>query len=310
MKTPVLVVSALAALAALQARAEPGAELFHSFERYVTELKPVAGALYPGYEEPPLDATRQGGYALQARRHDRATLVPIARDGKYGLQLQTTGGDSGMHSSGEHERTEISLSPATTGAREGVEQWWAHSLYLAKNFQMPDTGPLWSWSLLMQFHASPGGNQPHFSLEIVYEGGNPPRLVMRARSQGGPGERQSETVQYTHRVLGGNPNPVSGEVLVVNPKKELWYDFVHHIRWTSGKTGFHEIWLREGDAPRYRKVLDKHGIATLYPGQVAYLKLGTYHVTLPNPPGAVIHDRVVRGTSAAAVRMAPMDGVP
>jgi len=164
--------------------------------------------------------------------------------------------------------------------------------------------------VLMQYHAKGVGSQPHFSIELVYEGGNPARVVMRARTHGGPGEGgPNSTVQYTHLTLGGNPSPVWGEIIVAKPRKEVWYDFVHHIKWTSSKTGFHQIWLREGDAPRYTKVLDKQNIATLYPGTVAYLKLGTYHIQLPNPPGAVIHDRIVRGNSAAAVRMAPLEGV-
>jgi hypothetical protein len=310
MKILVFLSAALAAGAVLAA--DSGATLFHSFENYATEFPPAQrSSLYPGYQEPQLDAQGRGGYALQAKRHDRATLVDIARDGKKAVQLQTSGNDTDLHSSGTSERAELVLSPAATGAGEGVEQWWAHSIYLPTSFQMPDTGPLWTWSLLMQFHVHPGsGGQPHFSLEAIYEGGTPPRLGLRVRSYGGAGSSQSEWVQYTHRTLGGNPNPIDGEIILTNPRKGVWYDFVHHIKWSSTKTGFHQIWLRQGEAPRYAKVLDKQNIATLYPGQVAYLKLGTYHPQLPNPPGAVIHDRIVRGKSAAEVAMAPLEGVP
>jgi hypothetical protein len=83
----------------------------------------------------------------------------------------------------------------------------------------------------------------------------------------------------------------------------VWYDFVHHIKWSSTGAGVHEIWMREGSSGAVKKVLDKRGISTLYAGDSAYLKVGIYHDAVLGLNTSVIHDRLRRGTSADAVRM-------
>jgi hypothetical protein len=57
-----------------------------------------------------------------------------------------------------------------------------------------------------------------------------------------------------------------------------------------------------------KKVLTHNG-PTLYAGQQCYLKLANYHDDF-GQPSAVIHNRIIRGTSAAAVARTPLQGVP
>jgi hypothetical protein len=45
---------------------------------------------------------------------------------------------------------------------------------------------------------------------------------------------------------------------------------------------------------------------TLYSGISCYLKLANYHAPL-GTTSSVIHDRVIRGTSAAAVALTPLE---
>jgi hypothetical protein len=66
-----------------------------------------------------------------------------------------------------------------------------------------------------------------------------------------------------------------------------------------------------GQAPGpVKKVLNRSGISTMFvAGSRPWLKLGTYHDPVPGKTNSAVHDRIRRGTSADAVRMAdfPVD---
>ena len=62
-----------------------------------------------------------------------------------------------------------------------------------------------------------------------------------------------------------------------NPTTRVWYDFVHHIRFSATGDGFHEIRMCECSGPT-RKSLDKHNINTLInTSELSYLVIGVYH---------------------------------
>jgi hypothetical protein len=54
-----------------------------------------------------------------------------------------------------------------------------------------------------------------------------------------------------------------------------------------------------------RKKLDHRG-PTLYAGMSCYLKLANYHRPDPAAARSVIHDRIVRGTTAESVSLTPL----
>jgi len=83
--------------------------------------------------------------------------------------------------------------------------------------------------------------------------------------------------------------------------RNVWYDFVYHAKWSATSGGKMEAWLNG------KKVMTYNG-PTLYSGISCYLKLANYHAAF-GQPSSVIHDRVVRGTSAAAVALTPLEGV-
>jgi hypothetical protein len=80
--------------------------------------------------------------------------------------------------------------------------------------------------------------------------------------------------------------------------RNLWYDFVYHVRWSSGEDGFFHAWVNGERKLAYRG-------PTLYAGMGCYLKLANYHSPV-GEASAVLHDRVVRGTSARAVAPVPL----
>jgi hypothetical protein len=116
---------------------------------------------------------------------------------------------------------------------------------------------------------------------------------------------QADTTQpgnLVFRGYGGAENMANpyGAVAVAGPvAKNVWYDFVYHVRWSSEPDGFFDAWVNG--------VQKLHHVGpTLYSGQGVYLKLANYHTPVCEPypacigshsPSSVIHDRVVRGTT-------------
>jgi hypothetical protein len=72
------------------------------------------------------------------------------------------------------------------------------------------------------------------------------------------------------------------------------------VRWSSGTDGFMRAWVNGV------KKLDHRG-PTLYAGQGCYFKLANYHSPFGRS-SAVIHDRVIRGTTWQAVSRTTLQG--
>jgi hypothetical protein len=224
----------------------------------------------------------------------RIGLVDGGRDGGKALRFATLDNDNSVHGSGAWERSEVQLSVEDTGGTQGNEHWWAHSLYLPAEFQMPSGS--YNSHLVVQFHGVGGGVPPNFALGLFNEPGTN-RMVLRAATFGAGGGGDNE--QYWYNVA---PNHyVKGACIHDSPQEGVWYDFVHRIRWSATGNGIHEIWMRQAGGP-VKKVLEKTGINTLYSNNSAYLKLGLYHGYVPGT-SAAIHDRIRRGSSFAAVAM-------
>jgi len=217
----------------------------------------------------------------------RASLVNYGREGGTAVRLHTEPGDNNVTSSGSLERNDLWVDQATTDCYEGREQWWAHSILFPDDFAMPT----WHMYVIFDFHNSGSGPwQANFHLNFApgADSTQPGNLVMR-----GYGGVNSGDGQFTATI---------GQVT-----KNVWYDFVYHVKWSSGSDGYFDAWVNGA------RVLSHRG-PTLYAGQGCYLKLANYHVPIANtgslgPASSVIHDRVVRGSTALSVSSGPLEGV-
>jgi hypothetical protein len=227
------------------------------------------------------------GFQEQAKVAGRASIVSSARDGGTAVRLRTEPGDNNVAGSGTMERTDLWLTQAATDGYEGRDQWWAHSFILPADFVMPT----WHNYVFFDFHnTNTGGGQANF--HVLNRNGN-----LTFQGYGG--------------VTAGN-EPVNPFSATIGPiQKNVWYDFVYHVRWSSGPDGFFDAWVNG------QKKLSHRG-PTLYAGQGVYLKLANYHVPICDPypacigshsASSVIHDRVIRGTNALAVSSGPLEGV-
>jgi hypothetical protein len=214
----------------------------------------------------------------------RATLSTTSRDGGTAVRLHTEPGDNNVVGSGEMERDDLWLTQAATDGYEGREQWWAHSLYLPNDFVIPT----WHNYVFFDFHNSdPGPGQANF--HVLNRNG-----ILTFQGYGG---------------AANTANPFSAPIGPI--QKNVWYDFVYHVKWSSGSDGYFDAWVNGV------KRLSHRG-PTLYAGQGIYLKLANYHVPICDPYPAcigthagssVIHDRIVRGNTALAVSLGPLEGV-
>ncbi len=231
------------------------------------------------------------GLEEQAELLGRATFTSVARDGAKGIRLHTEPGDNNVAFSGEMERDDLFLSQAASDGYEGHDAWWAHSIYFPDDF----TVPTWQSYVVFDFHNSGAGPwQANFHVTF---------------------ERQSDTTKPGLLSLVGYGGVNSGDgrfaAALGEVQKNVWYDFVYHVRWSSGPDGFFDAWVNG------KRVLSHQG-PTLYAGQGVYLKLANYHDPVCDPypscigkhrASSVIHDRVIRANSPAAVASGPLEGV-
>jgi hypothetical protein len=216
------------------------------------------------------------GFQLQARAPDRASLVNTGRDGSTSVRLRTEVGDNNLLGSGTMERADMYLSQADTGCYEGREQVWQHSMLFPDDFAMP----AWHGYVVFDFHHTGSTGQANFHILNVRDpaGDNLPGIM----SFGGYGGLNVNDGAY------GAP---------IGPwQKNVWYDFVYHVKWSSSSDGFFDAWVNGEQKLQHRG-------PTMYAGQGCYLKLANYHNPVcdpypacigTHPPSSVIHDRVIR----------------
>jgi hypothetical protein len=203
-------------------------------------------------------------------------IVGPGRDGPTAVRLTTQPGDSNLFGSGTSERADLELAPDASYCNQGQEEWWAHSVMFPDDYVIPPSGATWNWGVVLDFHnTTAGAGQANF---MVYSA--PTGLELRIA--GGPNAVSLSTDPGFYSVAIG---PVS---------KSVWYDFVYHVKWSSGADGLFQAWLNG------KQVMNYSG-ANLYVGQSCYLKVANYHTALGVPLG-VIHSRIVRGTSQADVQ--------
>lgn len=193
----------------------------------------------------------------------RSRFVQTARNGRQAIELVTHPGDDGVHGSGPWVRDDLMLPPSPDYCNEGQEEWWAFSVLFPDGYANAELGDV------MDFHANSSHGQPN--LNLVAKGD----WLLFAGFYGDV----------------DNPRKFTGDIGRI--QRNRWYDFVVHVMWSSKRDGHMAAWVNG------RKVL-MHDGPTLYPHLSCYLKLANYH-TRTKRPSSIVFDRVIRGTSAAAV---------
>jgi len=235
------------------------------------------------FESSPQDC----GFAEQSKTAGRASLVSVA--GMRGVRLHTEPGDSNINGSRTAERDDLTLDQATSDCYEGREHWWAHSVLFPADYVDPpeSTASSWNWGGVADFHNSaPGDWQASFQVNAM-----PVTAISSDRPTG-------LSFQIAH---GNRTKPTLYNAPIGPVVRNVWYNFVYHVKWTSQTDGFFDAWVNGVRKMVYRG-------PTLYPGQGCYFKLANYHSAFGKPT-SVVHARVIRGVTSLAVSSGPLEGV-
>lgn len=207
--------------------------------------------------------------ALEPSGH-RSSFTTTARTGSRAIKLETQPGDVNIHGSGAWERDDLELPPSPDYCNEGQVEWWAASVYFPADYVTPKEG-----LEVMDFHDNASGGQANLNLV----------------------SRPDGTLAFVG--YGGDfAKPMRYDAALGALTRGTWYDFVYHVKWSSAADGRMTVWLGG------TKVLDYQG-PTLYQGISCYFKLADYHDAL-GVPEPLIFDHIVRGTSASAVSLTPL----
>ncbi|TLZ37313.1 MAG: hypothetical protein E6K32_16255, partial [Gammaproteobacteria bacterium] len=216
----------------------------------LTPLQPAHAQISPNavwsceFTNSPTDC----GLSLQAAAPSRATLVGPGRDGPTAVQLTTQPGDINIAGSGSNDRADLTLSPSSTYCNQGQDEWWAHSVMFPPGYVPPPVAAVWNWGALFDFHNSAaGGGQPNF---MVYA--TPTGLELHMAGGANTVNRPSDPGYYSIAI---------GPIV-----KNVWYDFIYHVKWSSGSDGLFQAWLNG------QQVMNYSG-PNLYVGQSCYLKI-------------------------------------
>ena len=228
-----------------------------------------------------LEQSKLGEWAPPAEAR-RSTIVGTARSGSRGVRLRTEPGDSNVRGSGHWERDDLMKPPDPDYCNEGQEEWWSMSVMFPSDFVFPP-GP--EAGIVMDFHHTGPDGQANYEIQTI------PGIGLRARGYGGAGVNGG---RFEARIT----DPYGAGA---NVTRNAWYDFVFHVRWSSGGDGFLEGWLNG-------RKFQSHAGPTLYRGMSCYLKLANYHAPT-GQPSSIVFDRIVRGASAADVTATPLEGV-
>jgi hypothetical protein len=216
------------------------------------------------------------GFYEQSKALPRASIVnTVSRVGTTSVRLHTEPGDNYVAGSGAAERDDLSLSQAATGCYAGQEQWWAHSILFPDDYVAPPapTPGSWPWGVVFDFHGTGVGPQATFQIYANSDG-------------------------LSFQGYAGDPaNPAIYKAPIGPTVKNVWYDFVYHVKWSPGNDGFFYAWVNGVQKLAYTG-------PTLYVNQGCYLKLANYHSAFGQAT-SVIHDRILRGKSRESVAWAP-----
>jgi hypothetical protein len=218
-------------------------------------------------------------FAEQAKVPGRASLVTVA--GVTAVRLHTEPGDDNVAGSGSNERNDLTLNQSTSDAYEGMEHWWAHSILFPDDYVDPpeSNAASWNFGIVADFHnTAPGAGQANFQVNAM-----PATAVASDRPTG-----LSFKIAY-----GDQTSPAEVTYPIGPVVRNQWYNFVYHVKWSSGTDGFFDAWVNGVQKMAYRG-------PTLYPGQGVYFKLANYHTPF-GQPSSVVHARVMRSVAPLSV---------
>lgn len=172
----------------------------------------------------------------QQAKEDSITLVTTpVRAGKYAARMLLRATDPEV---AKGKRAEF--IDRTARIQMDQDYWYGLSLFVPGEFATPQA----TNAVLFQWHTQQGGPSPVLALRV----------------------------QKDHWLITTSVTGKQRTLVTVPLTKDLWTDWVVHVRWASGPTGYWTIW-KDGV-----KIVDEKDVVTQLPEEAGpYAKFGQYH---------------------------------
>jgi hypothetical protein len=194
------------------------------------------------------------------------------RNGNYASRFEVRDGDY-MYGGARSEFREVYTVP------NGDDIWYGWSTYIPADWLDPDMG-----SVITQMHGSPDPGEsrsPPFAVRV--EDG---KLTITGRYSSVRNQPGND----------GTPLTFYGPSYI---EKEIWHDFVVHVKWSYENDGYLDVWM-DGN-----QIVDYNGPIGYNDYTGPYFKMGIYHI---DTIGVLYHDEYRRGCSYEEVD--PSGGQP
>jgi hypothetical protein len=264
----------------------PGSGYRLDWERQSDRVIP--GAAPPGWAREYL-ANPQHSDGQPAARVGRRTAGEPVRDGDYSARFDLRANDINVPGAGS-KRAELAASNPVE--QHGVERWYGFSLYL-KDWTPDPKAP----EIVTQWHQSDG---------VCSMGCSPPLSLLT--------DNTNWVISQNWQKSKSAPNYLFCHTPVGKFHKNLWTDWVVHVKWSTGTTGKLEIWR---DGHKLTGLGPINGRTDDYgdpnPNLGNYMKIGIYKwkwASQPPTPGVtkrvLFHDALrIAGPSGSYAAVAP-----
>jgi hypothetical protein len=212
---------------------------------------------------------------VQALAGRATTVTGLVRHGTYAARYEVRPGDDPIGASGERAE-----AFKVTGENAGTESWWGWSTYFGDDF---NANPNTFWNIFTQWHHNGCCGQANAHFEV---------------------DTTTSTWGIQLRTFGGSANENERTFRLADFQRNVWYDFVFHVRWAADGTGFVEVWLNG------ERVLPLTNTPTIYSGQTVYVKQGFYRGPNSADTSVIYHDAVRRGHSYDDVSVSAAEAAP
>ena len=180
---------------------------------------------------------------------DFSIVTNPVRQGNYSAKIRV---DSTSYCGGTTgNRFELLSSTFTDlkSEREGDEYWYAMSMMLDPSWTSASTDT--GFHIFTQWHG-PTRLSPELALNIWNTGGRP--SFGYTMCTGNSPATPTSTSNCDYR---------TNEIFISPVEKNVWYDFLLHVKWTTSSTGYVEIWTKKYTEATYTQLVDLHNVPTL-----------------------------------------------
>lgn len=216
-------------------------------------------------------------YTTPQKWHSVKVVTNNVRAGEYAIRFELRPGEKSWRDTGKSHHCELS-EYRKFRARMGQDFWYGFSMYIPQNFPSNWISKT-EWLILGQWHGKSDFGEISRSPPLA-QYYSPAEDIISIRVRYFRRRLQIKEFKYWS----------GDEILSLRLKRDVWHDFIYHVKWSYESDGFVEIWI-DGD-----KKCSYEGPVGYNDAEGPYFKYGIYAGGLPETY-VVYFDEYRRGNS-------------